>query len=100
MSHLWCKVIVAHENLDFPLPITHAHARTRTHTHTHTQPGDAQVNTELEIHSRLLDILALLLARGVDPAVPDLEGNTASAKASKITSREECFLDGAVLLGT
>ena len=52
-----------------------------------------------EVHGRLLDILALLLSRGVDPTVPDSEGNTPSGKASTITTREECFLDGAVLLG-
>ena len=57
------------------------------------------LRTKLEIHSRLLDILAVLLSRGVDPTVPDCEGNTASGKASSLSSREECFLDGAVLLG-
>jgi Leucine-rich repeat (LRR) protein len=56
------------------------------------------LRTKLEIHSRLLDILAVLLSRGVDPTVPDCEGNTASGKASSLSSREECFLDGAVLL--
>ena len=52
-----------------------------------------------EVHGRLLDILALLLSRGVDPLVKDVDGNTPSDKASVITTREECFLDGAILLG-
>ena len=52
-----------------------------------------------EVHGRLLDIVALLLSRGVDPTVEDSDGNTPADKASVITSREECFLDGAVLLG-
>ena len=57
------------------------------------------LRTRLEIHSRLLDILALLLGRGVNPSLPDYEGNTPSGKASNLSSREEPFLDGAVLLG-
>ena len=58
------------------------------------------LRSRLEIHSRLLDILAVLLSRGVNPLVPDCEGNTPSAKASSLNSREECFLDGAVMLGS
>ena len=52
-----------------------------------------------EVHVRLLDILALLLTRGVNPLVQDFEGNTPSRKASNVADRELCFLDGAVLLG-
>lgn len=69
----------------------------------HTQQGGTQQSVLLsmqEVHGRLLDILALLLSRGVDPLVKDVDGNTPSDKASVITTREECFLDGAILLGT
>ena len=52
-----------------------------------------------EVHGRLLDIVALLLSKGVEPAVPDRQGHTPADKASSITCREECFLDGAILLG-
>ena len=52
-----------------------------------------------EVHSRLLDIVALLVRRGVDVDQPDREGHTPSEKATVITNREECFLDGAILLG-
>lgn len=52
-----------------------------------------------EVHSRLLDIVALLVNRGVAVVQPDREGRTPSEKASIITNREECFLDGAILLG-
>ena len=52
-----------------------------------------------EVHGRLLDILALLLARGVNPLVQDAEGNSPSRKASNVSVRDDCFLDGAVLIG-
>ena len=52
-----------------------------------------------EVHGRLLDILALLLNKGVNPAVKDSEGNTPSRRASNVSVRDDCFLDGAVLLG-
>lgn len=69
---------------------------------TPTQQGDAQQSVLVdmpEVHGRLLDILALLLSRGVDPTARDSEGNTPSDKASVIRTREECFLDGALLIG-
>ena len=52
-----------------------------------------------EVHSRLLDIVTLLLERGVEFSEPNNQGMTPSDKASSIVNREECFLDGAILLG-
>ena len=69
----------------------------------HTQQNGTQQSVLLsmqEVHGRLLDILALLLSRGVNPLVKDVDGNTPSDKASVVTTREESFLDGAILLGT
>ena len=70
--------------------------------HLHTQNGGAQhsvLGSMPEVHGRLLDILALLLARGVNPLVQDAEGNSPSRKASNVSVRDDCFLDGAVLIG-
>ena len=81
--------------------LTHTHSRTHTHSHAPTQRGtqESVLLSMQEVHGRLLDIVALLLSKGVEPAVPDRQGHTPADKASSITSREECFLDGAILLG-
>lgn len=68
----------------------------------HTSPALSQngMLSMQEVHSRLLDIVALLVRQGVDVDPPDKEGHTPSEKASRLINREECFLDGAILLGT
>ena len=52
------------------------------------------------MHSRLLDVVALLARQGVVLDQINSDGQTPAEKASTLTIREECFLDGALLIGT